>query len=90
MAKTYKENSHSNNMIKKGDSWQNNGTNKFFNNEQEEHGILVAVSQDGTEGIIDGLTGEFTGKRILVRETQSHNYPTYERESGIPDDFNPV
>ena len=78
--------------IEKGDSPQNDGSNKFIAKNGDGHrGTLIAISPDGKEGIIDGITRGFGGSRILVKEVNAKEYPRFVRNtSTIPDGFKSV
>ena len=75
--------------ITKGDSPQNDGSNKFIAPDGDGHrGTLIAITPDGKGAILVGLTGEFTGMKIHVKETNTKEYPKFFREvSAIPDGF---
>lgn len=67
--------------IRRGDSPERGeGTNKYIGKHGDGfRGILVAVSPDGTEAVLQVLllNGQRSDRRILVREMQGPNhYPT--------------
>ena len=78
--------------IYKGDSPENDGSNKFITYNGGEHrGTLIVVSPDGTQGIIDGTTDKFAGERIFVQERRDFKYPIFVGHiSTIPDGFKTV
>ena len=78
-------------MINKGDS-PGDAVNIFIGPDGKQYnGILIAVSPDGTEGIMEGTTGELCGRRVFVKEIQLNHYPGYIRDvSAIPYGFKSV
>ena len=79
-------------MISKGDSPENDGSNKFITYNGGEHrGTLIAVSPDGKQGIIEGITEKFAGEKIFVQERSDFKYPIFASYyTSIPDGFKSV
>lgn len=60
--------------------WQDNyGVTKFLAKDGEGHrGVIVGFSDDKKQATIYGLTGEFSGKVINVKETNPAEWPIIE------------